>query len=82
MRRCTDENSIYFRIRATPFNEAWNVVHHGSLFFPDYLAAAIPVTVSRCTITTYGIRVKLFMRGTEIYPDLLESSCEPLVGGN
>jgi hypothetical protein len=75
---CTDQDSIYFRIRATPFNEAWNIVHHGEFFFSDYVAAAIPITISRCTITSYGIRLRLFMRFLNMYPDMLESTCTPM----
>jgi hypothetical protein len=77
---CTDANSIYFRIRGTWFNEVWSVLNHGALFFPDFVAAAIPVTVSECKITSYGLRAKLFMRGVEVYPDLLASSCTPVNG--
>lgn len=75
---CTDDDSIYFRIRATPFNEAWTIINRGTLYFPDYIAAAVPVTISNCTITSYGVRFKLFMRSTDIYPDLLESTCHPV----
>jgi len=75
---CSDDDSIYFRIRATPFNEVWTIVNRHTLYFPDYIAAAVPVTISRCTITSYGIRFKLFMRSAEVYPDLLESVCQPI----
>lgn len=51
-----------------------------AMFFPDFVAAAIPVTVSECKITSYGLRAKLFMRGVEVYPDLLASSCTPVNG--
>ena len=75
---CTDENSVYFRIRATLFNEAWSLVHGHGLFFPDYVAAAVPLSISKCTITTYGVRIKLVMRGMDIYPDVLTTECTPL----
>lgn len=75
---CTDQNSIYFRIRATNFNEAWSILSSGNLFFPDYVAASVPVAVSRCKITSYGLRIKLLMRGLDIYPDLLKTECTPL----
>ncbi len=75
---CTDENSIYYRIRATNFNEAWSILHGHGLFFPDYVAAAVPVSISRCHITSYGFRLKLFMRGFDMYPDLLKTECTPL----
>jgi hypothetical protein len=75
---CTDENSVYFRIRASNFNEVWSVVHGNGLFFPDYVAAAVPLSISRCRITSYGFRMKLIMRGFDIYPDLLKIECSPL----
>ena len=75
---CTDQNSIYFRIRATNFNEVWSIMQGHGLFFPDYVAASVPVAVSRCKITSYGLRIKLLMRGLDIYPDLLQTECSPL----
>jgi len=75
---CTDENSVYFRIRGTWFNEAWSLVHGHGLFFPDYIAAAVPLSISKCTITSYGVRIKLVMRGMDIYPDVLQTKCAPL----
>jgi hypothetical protein len=77
---CTDENSFYFRIRATLFNELWSLVHGRGLFFPDYVAASVPLTISECRITSYGVRLKIFMRGMDIYPDLLQTECTPLQG--
>jgi hypothetical protein len=75
---CTDENSVYFRIRGTLFNEVWSLVHGHGIFYPDYIAAAVPLSISRCTITTYGVRIKLVMRGMDIYPDVLKTECTPL----
>jgi hypothetical protein len=75
---CTDANSFYFRIRATLFNEVWSVVHGRGLFFPDYVAASVPLSISQCKITSYGVRLKFVMRGMDIYPDLLRTECEPL----
>ena len=77
---CTDENSFYFRIRATLFNELWSVFHGRGLFFPDYVAASVPLTISQCKITSYGVRLKLIMRGMDIYPDLLRTECTPMTG--
>ncbi len=75
---CTDHNSIYFRIRPTWFNHLWAIYHTGYLFFPDYVAAAVPPVVSKCHITSYGIRIKFVMRQMDIYPDLLSVSCAPV----
>ena len=38
---CTDQNTVTFRVRATWFNEVWSVLHHGALFYPGYVAAAV-----------------------------------------
>jgi hypothetical protein len=78
---CTDENSVYFRIRGTLFNEVWSLVHGHGIFYPDYIAAAVPLSISKCTITTYGVRIKLVMRGMDIYPDVLKTECAPLQTG-
>jgi hypothetical protein len=55
-------------------------VHGRGLFFPDYVAASVPLSISECKITSYGVRVKIFMRGMDIYPDLLQTECTPLQG--
>lgn len=75
---CTDQNSLYFRIRASNFNEVWSILNGRGLFFPDYVAASVPVAVSRCKITSFGLRIKFLMRGFDIYPDLLQTECSPL----
>lgn len=72
---CTDQNSFYFRVRPTWFNHLWSLWRHGWIFFPDYVAAATPAGATKCVITSYGVRMKLFMRSLDIYPDLLEVSC-------
>ena len=56
------------------------MVHGRGLFFPDYVAASVPLSISQCTITSYGLRLKLIMRGVDIYPDLLKTECTPMTG--
>jgi hypothetical protein len=75
---CTDDNSVYFRIRGTLFNEGWSLVHGRGIFYPDYIAAAVPLSISKCTITSYGVRIKFVVRGMDIYPDVLSTECAPL----
>jgi hypothetical protein len=75
---CDTDTSIYFRIDPMLFNQLWTVLHHGKLYYGDYLAAAVPPVITKCVITSYGIRVKLFMRQWDIYPYLLDVSCEPI----
>ena len=74
---CTDQNTVTFRVRATWFNEVWSVLHHGSLFYPGYVAAAVNPVVNRCVITSYGIRRKLLVQAWELYPDLVQVKCMP-----
>lgn len=76
---CTEGDAIYFRIRPTLFNEVWSLLHHRTWFYSDYVAAAVPPVVSKCEAVTYGVRVKLFVRGLNIYPDLIDVSCQPLM---
>ena len=78
---CTQENTVTFRVRATWFNEAWSVLHHGSLFYPGYVAAAVSPVLNRCTITSYGIRRKFLVRSWELYPDLVQVECMPTTPG-
>lgn len=75
---CGDDDSIYYRIEASLFNELWTILNRHTLYFSDTIAAAVSPTVSECTITSYGVRVKLFMRSMDIYPNLLESKCQPV----
>ncbi|RYD55143.1 MAG: hypothetical protein EOP83_21750 [Verrucomicrobiaceae bacterium] len=74
---CTEANSIYYRVREDTFNSLWSMIHHGGLFYPDYVAAAVP-GVSKCTVTSYGFRFKFAMRQWDIYPDMLEAHCQPI----
>jgi hypothetical protein len=74
---CTEANSIYYRVREDTFNSLWSMLHHGGLFYPDYVAAAVP-GVSKCKVTSYGFRFKFAMRQWDIYPDMLEAHCQPI----
>lgn len=78
---CTDQNTVTFRVRATWFNEVWSVLHHGSLFYPGYVAAAVSPVVNRCIITSYGIRKKFLVRSWELYPDMIQVECTPTDAG-
>jgi hypothetical protein len=75
---CSDEDSLYFRVTPSVFNHAWSLWHDHMLFYPDYVAAAVPDVVNKCTITTYGFRLKILVRNTDLYPELLKASCQPV----
>lgn len=79
---CSDTDSVYFRINPSAFNHAWSLVHNRAFFFPDYVGAAVPPGLNRCVITSYGVRVKLLMRGFDVYPELLRASCAPVSTDN
>lgn len=72
---CTDQNSLSFKVRTTLFNDLWSVIHlRGFSFYPDRVAAPIPMDVSECVITSYGIRQNIF--GVRMFPDILSvKSC-------
>lgn len=76
---CTIDNSVYFRIEPVWFNHFYSYFTEGHLFYSDYVAAAVPPTVTQCTIYSYGIRWKLLMRGMDIYPYLLSATCTPVI---
>ncbi len=72
------EDALHYEIKDSFFNDAWNLVHHGKKFFPDYVKAAIPPVPSRCEVHSYGFRWKLISRYGHIYPQILDVSCEPI----
>lgn len=75
---CDADKSLYFRIENDDFAEVWSLLNHGTLFYPDYVAAPIAPGWQRCTVTSYGFRMKIFLRGFNIYPSLLSAKCEQL----
>jgi hypothetical protein len=75
---CSDTNSVYYRVRASNFNEAWSLITGRGIFYPDFVAASVPLTISKCEIKSYGLRAKLLVRGFELYPDVIEAKCTPL----
>ncbi|HEX7881876.1 MAG TPA: hypothetical protein VF499_03965, partial [Afipia sp.] len=77
----TDQNTVTFRVRSTWFNEIWSILHHGALFYPGYVAAAVSPVLNRCVITSYGIRRKFLVRTWELYPDLVQVECMPTDAG-
>jgi len=78
---CTEQNTVTFRVRATWFNEVWSILHHGSLFYPGYVAAAVSPVLNRCVITSYGVRKKFLVRSWELYPELIQVECTPTDAG-
>lgn len=73
----SDDDAIYFRTSGGWFNQLWSLSHGKGLFFPEYVGAAVPTGISKCVVTTYGIRLRLLNRINQ-FPDLLAVSCVPL----
>lgn len=72
---CDADNSVYFRVRPTGFNQAWSLLTRGTVFLPDYVTSPVAPGVNRCDVLSYGIRVKTLMRNWDVYPDLLSAKC-------
>jgi hypothetical protein len=74
---CSDSESVYFRVSPSLFNEIWSLWNGKGLFFPDLISAAVPPSDwTECIITRYGFRAKLLMGLADIYPKLLEVTCQ------
>lgn len=74
---CADGESLYFRVQNSLFNNIWKLANAGSLFYPDYVAAAVPLGNNRCVITSYGLRSRLIVMNIEIFPEIIDvKSCE------
>jgi len=73
---CDDENSLYFRVRPTLFNEAWSILHGKGIFFPELIVSPIGASWSKCATVSYNFRIKLLMGFGDWYPDLLSAKCE------
>ncbi|MEC7028188.1 MAG: hypothetical protein VXW91_00840 [Pseudomonadota bacterium] len=75
---CSDQDSIYFRIKPSIAHNIRSLVQDGSFFYSDFVAAAIPNDTNSCEVTYYGTRAKTFVRGFDIYPQILNVECSPL----
>lgn len=74
---CSDNDSLYFRLNASLFNNMWSMITHRNIFapfLPDYVAAAVSTGWNQCKITTYGFRARFF-RFINWYPELLSTDC-------
>lgn len=73
---CDDENSLYFRVRPTMFNEFWSILHGKGIFFPELIVSPIGASWSKCVVDTYNFRIKILMGFGDWYPDLISAKCE------
>lgn len=73
----SEQDSIYFRAENSLFANLWSILHKGGLYYPEYVGAAVPYGTSRCIVTSYGVRIRVwFLKNTYSY--LLSVSCVPL----
>lgn len=86
---CSSAETSAYRIRSTPFNQLWSIWHHFkwndpvNLYYPDFIARAIPNQTAECVIHSYGWRQKIInknvYRTLDMYADILEiRSCKPI----
>jgi hypothetical protein len=75
---CSELDALYYRVRFKPFNLLWSLWTHGSNFYPDLVAAAVPTETSLCRAHTYGIRQRFLTRHLNWHPDLLSVECTPI----
>lgn len=73
---CDSDNSLYFRVRPTIFNQLWSIGHGKGIFFPELIVSPIGASWSKCVTVSYNIRLKFFMGISDWYPDLLDARCE------
>lgn len=76
--RCSDQTSIYFRIKPSLAHHMWSLYHNGNVFFPDFVAAGIQNDINKCQVTGYGVRWKFLVRNWDVYPQILSVDCSPL----
>lgn len=74
---CDSESSLYFRIKPSIFHHAWNIIHHGNIFLPDAIGSSVPTGLTRCEVTSYGVRMRMTMY-FNIYPNVLHINCHEL----
>jgi hypothetical protein len=75
---CSDQTSIYFRIKPSLAHHLWSLWHNGNIFFPDFVAAGIQNDINKCTVTRYGLRWKFLVRNWDVYPQILSVTCIPV----
>jgi hypothetical protein len=73
---CSESDAIYYRVRPDWAHSFYSYFTTGGPFFPDLTASVVAPGVNKCSVTSYGFRMRL-LRGWGIYPDMLDATCEP-----
>jgi len=76
--KCSDQTSIYFRIKPSLAHHIWSFYNNKNVFFPDFVAAGIQNDINKCKVTGYGSRSKFMVRNWDVYPQILSVDCIPL----
>jgi hypothetical protein len=75
---CTDQTSIYFRIKPSLVHHVWSLVRNHNIFFPEFIAAGIQNDVNKCHVVAYGARWRFLVRNWDMYPQILAVQCVPV----
>ena len=74
-KECDSNTALYFRIKFSWFNQLWNIVHNGQLFYADGIAAGVPTGQTECLVISYGLRYRILMI-YNYYPQILQVKCQ------
>lgn len=75
---CNNDNSVYYRVSPTNFAHAYSIFTEFSFFYPDLVASVVAPGLNKCTVDSYGIRIKTLMRKGDLYPWMLNAECMPM----
>jgi hypothetical protein len=75
---CSDQTSIYFRIKPSLVHHVWSLVRNHNIFFPEFIAAGIQNDVNKCHVVAYGARWRFLIRNWDMYPQILAVQCVPV----
>ncbi len=75
---CSDQTSMYFRIKPSLMHHLWSLYHNQNMFFPDFVSGGIQNDINKCLVTGYGGRSKYLVRNWDVYPQILSVECAPL----
>jgi hypothetical protein len=74
---CSESDAIYFRVSKSFAHHIYSYVDHKDLFYPEYTASVVAPGVNKCTVKSYGLRIKFLMRGWDLYPYMMDAVCTP-----
>jgi hypothetical protein len=79
---CDSDNTIDFQIDDSAFHDIHRLITHREMFYPSFIAAAVPAVPSACEIDYYGSRGKVLARWGHFYPRLFDvKTCLPIPPG-